>query len=262
VTGRTSTAQRHSEPARVNGGVVDAPTSTRQRILQAVIDGLTELDPAALTIQQVCARAEVTAPTLYYHFGSKDGLTAAAVDSLVTRWIDQLDQRVERGGSLEDTLAQAVAAWHMMITSPQRPFAVFVWVSMWSEESRSALVRAREHAHRLVEDTLVGHLGSFPHAEDIVGMLMDGVIGAAVDYQLDADEDALHHRLSTLVSLVHGLAAADPAPTLVRSTTRPDSYTPSAPTRPSPAPAHSSTAPTHPSTAPGAPAPSDSRRTP
>lgn len=186
------------------------PTPTPQRILQAVIDGLTELDPAALTIQQVCSRAQVTPPTIYYHFGNKDALTAAAVDALVTRWIDQLDRIVERGGSLDQTLAQAVAAWHLMITAPEQPFAVFVWVSVWSEESRAALVRAREHAQGIIGDALVEHLGPIPDRDDLAGMLLDGVLGAAVDYQLDSDETSLHRRLTTLVSMVRLRAAADP----------------------------------------------------
>ena len=182
--------------------VHEATGSTPERVLQAVIDGLTELDPAALTIQQVCGRAQVTPPTIYYHFGSKDGLIAAAVDSMVTQWLDQLDELVDRGGALEQTMLQAVAAWHLMITSPQRPFAVFVWVSMWSDESRAALVRAREHATELIRDTVVGYLGDLPDSDDLAGMLLDGVLGAAVDYQLDADEHALHRRLTTLASMV------------------------------------------------------------
>lgn len=201
-----------AHPGTPSGGA-DAPSDgesrpTPMRILQAVIDGLTELDPAALTIQQVCSRAQVTPPTIYYHFGNKDALTAAAVDVLVTRWIDQLDRLVERSASLDQTLAQAVGAWHLMITAPERPFAVFVWVSMWSEESRAALVRAREHAQGLIRDALVDHLGPIPDSDDLAGMLLDGVLGAAVDYQLDSDEAGLHRRLSTLVSMV-GLRAAN-----------------------------------------------------
>ena len=120
-----------------------APTPTSERILQAVIDGLQALDPAALTIQQVCSRAKVKPPTIYYYFGNKDGLIAAAVDSLVNRWMAALDALVDRSGTLDLAAAQAAGAWELMITSPERPFAVFVWVSMWSEQSRVALIRAR-----------------------------------------------------------------------------------------------------------------------
>jgi AcrR family transcriptional regulator len=190
-------------------GEADPPATTRDRILAAVVDGLTELDPAALTIQQVCRRAAVTAPTLYYHFENKDALTAAGVEVLATRWIEQLDRSVERGGTMEQTLAQAVAAWHAMITAPDRPFAVVVWVSMWSARSRDALVRARARARALIEAAVVEHLGPIPDSDDLAAMILDGVLGAAVDYQLDADEDALHRRLSTLTAMVRTRAATN-----------------------------------------------------
>jgi len=175
----------------------------RERILAAVIAGLTELDPAALTIQQICDRAEVSPPTIYYHFGSKDGLTAAAVETLVTQWISQLDSAIDRQGDLEATMQQTLAAWKEMITATQRPFAVFVWVAMWSEESRAALVRARQHAYRLIREALVDHLGDEVDSGELADLLLDGVLGAAVTYQLDADDEALQRRLISLVSTVH-----------------------------------------------------------
>lgn len=196
------------------GNFVDGADATlpRQRIIEAALEGLTALDPAALSIQRICDKAEVTPPTLYYHFGSKDGLTAAAVDLLVTRWIDQLDAAVDRGGTLEQTLDQAVAAWHAMITAPQRPFAVFVWVSMWSEESRATLIRAREHAQKLIRESIVDHVGLIPGSDDLSAMLLDGVLGAAVDFQLDSDAEALRRRLTTLTTMIR-LSTSQPTHT-------------------------------------------------
>jgi AcrR family transcriptional regulator len=184
--------------------------STPDRILRAVRVGLIELDPAALTIQQVCSRAGVTPPTIYYHFGSKDGLVAAAVDSMATAWIGQLESLIDRRGTLDQTLDQAVFAWHLMITAPERPIAVFVWASMWSDESRVALLRARSHAQATIRDAIVGHLGPIPDSDDLAGLLLDGILGAAVDYQLDSDEDQLRRRLTTLVSVIRLRAAATP----------------------------------------------------
>jgi AcrR family transcriptional regulator len=181
---------------------MDDATDTSARILQAVIDGLQELDPAALTIQQVCRRADVKAPTVYYYFGNKDGLIAAGVDALVTQWVSQLDALVDRSGTLDQALAQAVTAWEFMITSAQRPFAVFVWVSMWSPGSRAALVRARAHAQDLIRAAVVEHLAAVADPDAIAGLLLDGVLGASVEYQLDSDRAALRKRLSTLVNMV------------------------------------------------------------
>ncbi len=87
-----------------------------ERILQATIDGLTQLDPAALTLQRICRAASVTAPTVYYHFGNKDGMIAAAVERLVSDWLQMMDAAVSRDGDLGRTLDQAVGAWEATIT--------------------------------------------------------------------------------------------------------------------------------------------------
>ena len=196
----------------VPGSDIGDEVTPRQRVIEAAIEGLTALDPAALSIQRICDRAQVTPPTLYHHFGSKDGLTATAVDVLVTRWLDELDAAVDRRASLDQALEQAVDAWHAMITSPQRPFAVFIWVSMWSEESRAALVRAREHAHKLIRDSIAAHSGSAPAGDELAALVLDGVLGAAVDYQLDSDSQALRRRLTALTGVVRLIVATSQTP--------------------------------------------------
>ena len=144
----------------VTGGVArpEMALPAEERTLRATIDGLTQLDPAALTIQQICRAAEVTAPTIYYHFGNKDGLLAAAVERLVTEWLAMMDSAVDREGSLDQTLEQAVTAWESTITSPTRPITVFAWVTLLlagsSEECRDAILRARDRALALVTEAL------------------------------------------------------------------------------------------------------------
>ena len=137
-------------------------TPSEERILRATIDGLTQLDPAALTIQQICRAAEVTAPTIYYHFGNKDGLLAAAVEQLVTDWLSMIDAAVSREGSLDQTLEQAIGAWEATITAPTRPIAVFAWATLLlagtSEECRDALIRARDRALSMVTDVLAHYV--------------------------------------------------------------------------------------------------------
>jgi AcrR family transcriptional regulator len=60
----------------------DAPGSpTRAVILEAAEGILARGGEDALSIRELCARAGVTAPTVYHHFGDKDGLVAEVVDA-------------------------------------------------------------------------------------------------------------------------------------------------------------------------------------
>src|SRR5215510_6392606 len=54
--------------------------ATRRAILDAAEELLATVGERGLSIREVCARAGVTAPTIYYHFGDKAALIARVVD--------------------------------------------------------------------------------------------------------------------------------------------------------------------------------------
>ncbi len=184
-----------------------------ERILQATIDGLTRLDPAALTLQRICKAADVTAPTVYYHFGNKDGMITAAVERLVADWLAMMDASVSREGGLDTTLEQAIGAWEATITSPTRPITVFAWVTLLvagsSQECRDALIRARERSLVLVTAALTPHMDE-PTASRLAGLVIDAVVAAALQYELDKDRSALRGRLESLVGIVGAAAVVSP----------------------------------------------------
>jgi AcrR family transcriptional regulator len=201
-------------PSGPSPGAVAQPAE--ERILRATMVALAQLDPAAVTIKQLCGAARVTPPTIYYHFGSKDGLLAAAVERLVDDWLEAIDASVDRDSTLEATLAQAIAAWTWAITSPSRPVAVFTWATLLlagsSEQARSALVRARDRGRTMISEAVRLHVGTGPLVDVLAGLLVDSVIASAVQYELDHDDQALRTRLDGLgatVRLVVGSGALD-----------------------------------------------------
>lgn len=52
---------------------------TSDRLLRVALTLIDREGPSALTTRAVCERAQVSAPTLYHHFGDKDGLQRAVV---------------------------------------------------------------------------------------------------------------------------------------------------------------------------------------
>jgi len=190
----------------------DEPGPAEERILRATMAALAALDPAALTIKQICLEAGVTPPTLYYHFGNKDGLVAAAVERLVSEWLAAIDAVVNRQAPLEVTIAQAIAVWTAAITSPARPLAVFTWATLLLSESdelpRRALIEARDRGRGMIAEVVAQYIGPGPAVDVIAQVATDSVIAAAVQYELDRDEAALSRRLDTLGGAVRAIAAA------------------------------------------------------
>ncbi|WP_328644561.1 TetR/AcrR family transcriptional regulator [Amycolatopsis sp. NBC_00348] len=79
-------------------------TSTRDRLLLAAGQLLHEADGGAVSTRAICERAGVQAPTLYHHFGSKQGLLDAVVNYGFTQYV----QAPETGG---DPVARIREGW-------------------------------------------------------------------------------------------------------------------------------------------------------
>lgn len=63
-----------------------ATANTRRAILDAAEHLLANVGEAGLSIREVCARAGVTAPTVYHHFGDKRALVDCVVAECFTRF--------------------------------------------------------------------------------------------------------------------------------------------------------------------------------
>jgi len=72
--------------------------TARSDILRAARNLFTSNGFASTTVREICQEAGVTAPVIYYHFGSKEGLFEAVVEDALTL------------GGFYDLLREAVAA--------------------------------------------------------------------------------------------------------------------------------------------------------
>jgi AcrR family transcriptional regulator len=79
-------------------------TSTRDRLLLAAGQLLHEAGGGPVSTRAICERAGVQAPTLYHHFGSKQGLLDAVVNYGFTQYV----QAPETGG---DPVARIREGW-------------------------------------------------------------------------------------------------------------------------------------------------------
>jgi AcrR family transcriptional regulator len=77
-------------------------TGTRERILQAAARLLAESGGAPVSTRAVCAAAGVGAPTLYHHFGDKDGLLDAVVAFGFETYLAEKRSQPSTGDPVED----------------------------------------------------------------------------------------------------------------------------------------------------------------
>lgn len=186
------------------------PLPAEERIISAALAALTALDPSALTIQRICREADVTPPTVYYHFGSKDGLVAAAIERMLAAWSAALDEQIPREGSFEDALASASAAWEAMVLEPARPLAAFSWATLLtaagSLECREALQQARQHSEAQLEAGLRRYIADGATRAELAAIIMDVLLATALHYHLDGDPAAVRRRIGVLGSTIRRAA--------------------------------------------------------
>lgn len=86
-------------------------SDTEQAILRAAAEVLERGGPAALTTRAVCEAAGVKSPTLYHHFGDKDGLALA----LVRQGMAEFMARKRAVPAGDDPLVQLRHGWDQAV---------------------------------------------------------------------------------------------------------------------------------------------------
>ena len=81
--------------------------STRDALFRAAERLLEQEGPDGVTTRAVCTAADVKAPTLYHHFGDKNGLLDAVVEGGIATFIARKRAIVDT----EDALADLVSGW-------------------------------------------------------------------------------------------------------------------------------------------------------
>jgi len=136
--------------------------ATRERILAAAIELFGERGFAATGIEALCQRADVARTAIYWHFGSKEGLVAPAMERVASEWIEEIEKAVYLEGNPGARLDRFIASLRDLVV--QRLNLVRLMLAVAIERSdqdptkREALRAIFERAHaaivRGIDDTL------------------------------------------------------------------------------------------------------------
>ena len=123
--------------------------TVRTRILETAADLLAQSADVDVSTRAICDAAGVTAPTLYHHFGDKDGLLAAVVDF---GWAAFLETKLAAAAVVHDHVADDVrAGWdnHLQFARENPSF----YKLMWSAAVATSSTAVRE-AYQMLYDRL------------------------------------------------------------------------------------------------------------
>lgn len=124
---------------------------TETAILEAAFGILESQGPSALTTRAVCEAAGIKAPTLYHHFGDKDGLEQA----MIRRGLADFMRRKQQPPSSSELLVQLRSGWDVALEFALKRPALFslLWHHARSQPALVADAYALMHARvqRLVD---------------------------------------------------------------------------------------------------------------
>ena len=85
-------------------------TERREQLIGIGRASFAEKGVDGTTVEEIAARAEVSKPVVYEHFGGKEGLYAVVVDRETVRLLDAIQESLATGGSSRATLERAALA--------------------------------------------------------------------------------------------------------------------------------------------------------
>jgi len=159
-----------------------------------------------MTISQICEQAGVKPPAIYYHFGSKEGLLGAVVETVAEAWLDQLEAAQPAGGDIAERLRAAVNGWQAMIEDPARPMKLLLSVQLdgadRSDEIRASLRRVYERAREVIAEGIRAAGGEDAEVDVLAEQVLGLVQAAALAFHLESDRKRLRARLRAIAHVI------------------------------------------------------------
>ncbi len=157
-----------------------------------------------LRIAEICERADIAPPSLYWHFGSKAGLMESVVARVSGGHFERIRAAVataDRG--IVDRLDSLMAGISDLVTT--QPFGSLTSIALASEGERAtpelhrALKEARRAELELVTAEIEAHLGeNASHAGAIATLIIAATNYAALIYRIDRDAGEVNRILAAL----------------------------------------------------------------
>lgn len=168
------------------------------------------------SIEEIAARAEVSKPVVYEHFGGKEGLYAVVVDREVRRLLEMMQQALT-AGQPRMLLEQAATALLDYIEEAPDGFRILVRDSPVGSASGSFVSIIGDVASR-VEHILAAEFksrGFDAEAAPMYAQMLVGMVGTTGQWWLDARKPSKEVVAAHLVNLAwNGLSGMEKEPTL------------------------------------------------
>jgi AcrR family transcriptional regulator len=175
------------------------------------------------SIEEIAARADVSKPVVYEHFGGKEGLYAVVVDREVERFIAMATRLLAGKDNTTEKFEVAAVELLRYIEDNSDGFRILVRDSNPSSGSgtfASLISDIASQVEYILGDVLKER-GYDPKLAPMYAQMLVGMVAFTGQWWLDARKPELEEVAAHLVNLAwHGLSELDPKPQLSPEATR------------------------------------------
>jgi AcrR family transcriptional regulator len=178
----------------------------------------------ATSIEEIAARADVSKPVVYEHFGGKEGLYAVIVDREMQALLERFTSALSEPGHPREMLERAALVLLDYIEEETDGFRVLTRDAPVTSGvgGFSSLIGevARKVEHILGEQ--FASRGYDPRLAGLYSQALVGMVALVGQWWLDSRSPGKHEVAAHLVNLAYnGLSHLDPDPALIARSTRP-----------------------------------------
>jgi AcrR family transcriptional regulator len=169
--------------------------ASRAKLVSAAIASIAERGYGATSVSDVCRRAGVAKTVLYWHFGSKEGLLAAVLESISGSWIENVRKRAYLEMEPVARVNRVVDDWRGLLKSHPQLVRLPLFLQLElanapSEEIREALRRVIERAETALAEGIEDSFGIRGEERDLLARASFSLIAGAIQRTSIARDEA------------------------------------------------------------------------
>ncbi|MEU7858002.1 TetR/AcrR family transcriptional regulator [Nonomuraea sp. NPDC049141] len=180
---------------------------TRQKVFRAAVELIAEHGYAATTVDAIAERAGVAKGTVFYNFGSKEGLFEALLEHSINMLAEALSD-ADTGESALDAL-DSVVLGQLRFFEEHGAFARVLLAEMWRTVWQEAVALLRQSALGVYASVLRraaanGEIRADLDVETAATAVFGMVLTVAIERRALYPDRPLERTHATLVELLHG----------------------------------------------------------
>jgi AcrR family transcriptional regulator len=183
-------------------------TVTRHKLFAAALELIGDRGPAEVTVEEIAARAHVAKGTVYYNFGSKDGL----IDALLRHGVGLLADRLHQAELEEEPVAavERLVDGALTFFAEYPAFAQLLLSEMWRTPGHwhETMTMLRDNITSIFKQVIrrladAGHLPRRTEPDTVATALFGTLVVVTLDwitFQPDRTKDDVRESVMSLVT--------------------------------------------------------------